>query len=147
MNEIESVLSNFKEGFSCSQSIVVAYSAHFGLSREMALRISAGFGGGMGRMAGICGAVTGAFMVIGLKYGGVSADDKKAKERTYRHVRELANRFKALNGVITCKELLGCDISLPSGMEMAREKSFHTTVCPKFVRDAAEILEELIDWD
>lgn len=146
MNGIESALSNFKDGFSCSQSVVAAYVSHFGVSRETALRLSAGFGGGMGRMAGVCGALTGAFMIVGLKYGAVSADDKKAKERTYRYVRELANRFRSRNGSVTCKELLGCDISLPRGMEIAREKDFHATLCPKFVRDAAEILEDLLDW-
>ena len=145
MNRIESALSIFNDGLNCSQSIVCAYANHFGLSRDIALRISTGFGGGMARMAGVCGALTGAFMIVGLKYGAVSGKDKKAKERTYRYVRELAGRFRARNGSVMCKDLLGCDIGRPTGRKMAKEKDLHTTLCLNFVRDSAEILEDLLD--
>ena len=101
----------------------------------------------MGRMAGVCGALTGAFMIIGLQYGGISAKDKKAKERTYRYIGELARRFRVRNGSVLCRDLLGCDISQPAGMAMADEKNLSKTLCPKFVRDVAEILEDLLDWD
>jgi C_GCAxxG_C_C family probable redox protein len=145
MKRVESVVSCFKEGFNCSQAIIASYSDLFGLDRKTALRISAGFGGGMGRMGGTCGAVTGSFMVIGLKHGAVSPKDKDAKEKTHRLVREFVERFRARNGSISCKDLLGCDISLPEGEKFAKENNFHKTLCPKFVRDAAEILEDLMD--
>lgn len=146
-NRIETALSCFQKGYNCSQAIMAGYAPRLGLDHRTALGVSAGFGGGMGRMAETCGAVTGAFMVIGLRHGAVSADDGWAKQRTYRIVREFAARFLARNGSITCRDLLGCDISLPDGMETARLKNLHSTVCAKCVRDAAEILEELIDWD
>ena len=134
----------FEEGFSCSQAVFSAYAEQLGLDRETALKISGGFGGGMGRLALTCGAVTGAFMAIGLKYGAVEAGDQEAKDNTYALVREFADRFRSCHGSITCQELLGCDISKPEGLEMAREQGLFKTTCPRLVRDAAEILEEIL---
>lgn len=147
IDRIEMALACFRKGYNCSQAIMAGYAPCLGLDYRTALGVSAGFGGGMGCMAETCGAVTGAFMVIGLKYGAVSAADGRAKQKTYRIVREFAARFLTRNGSVTCRDLLGCDISLPGGMEAARARNLHSTVCVKFVRDAAEILEELIDWD
>jgi C_GCAxxG_C_C family probable redox protein len=134
----------FEQGFNCAQSVCAAYAEHFGLDREIALRVSAGFGGGMGRLAGTCGAVSGAFMIIGLKYGAVQADDKESKENAYAQVREFAQRFTKRHGSLLCKELLGCDISTPEGYQRAKEEQLFTTRCPQLVQDAAEILEAMM---
>jgi len=99
----------------------------------------------MGRMADTCGAVTGAFMILGLKWGGATAEEKETKEKVYGLVRELAARFRARNGSIACRHLLTCDISSAEGYELAREKNLFSTVCPNMVQDAAEILEELLE--
>jgi len=134
----------FDEGFNCSQAVVSAFAPQLGLDRVMALKVAGAFGGGMGRMGDTCGAVTGALMVIGLKYGQTNAEDKAAKERSYELVRQFAERFKARNrGCLTCRELLGADISTPEGMKQIKERQA-TTACPKFVRDAAEIVEQLL---
>ncbi len=138
----EQALSCFEEGFCCSQAVLSVYAEEFGLSREMALKIARGFGGGMGRMAKACGAVAGAFMVIGLKYGSADAGDKEAGEKMYRLVREFARRFEERNGSIVCRDLLGCDISRPEGFKTAKDNGLFTSVCPRLVRDAVEILEE-----
>ena len=143
VNHIDLALSRFAEDFSCSQAVLSAYVVQFGLDEETALKIAAGFGGGMGRMARTCGAVTGAFMVLGLKFRAASPD-REAKERVYARVREFADRFKARNGSLLCQDLLSCDISTPEGYEAAKERSLFTTACPKFVRDAAEILDEML---
>jgi C_GCAxxG_C_C family probable redox protein len=119
------------------------YGLRFGLDREIALKIAGAFGSGMG-MGETCGAVTGAFMVIGLKHGKTKADNNAAKETTYELVKELTSRFSARNGSIKCKELLGCDLSTPEGMEAVIEKKLFITLCPKFVQDAAEILEAFL---
>lgn len=95
-------------------------------------------------MAQTCGAVTGAFMVIGLKYGNADAHDKQAKEETYGLVREFARRFEERNGSIMCRDLLGCDISKPEGLNAAKENGVFTSVCPDMLRDATEILEEML---
>jgi C_GCAxxG_C_C family probable redox protein len=144
MNRVERAVSCFKEGFSCSQALLSNYGEQFGLSREIALKVSGAFGGGMGRMGETCGAVTGAFMVIGLKYGKTRVEDEQTKEKAYSLVKEFVDKFKFRNGSIICRELLGCDISTPEGMKLAKEKKLITTLCPKFVQDAAEIIEQIL---
>ena len=141
MSNVETAVSRFEGGYSCSQAIFSTYSGQLGVAEDTAVKVASGFGGGMGRMAATCGAVTGAFMALGLKHGG---PDSEAKERTYELVREFANRFKARNGTLECRELLGCDVSTPGGRERAREQKLHSTVCVQIVRDAAEILAELL---
>jgi C_GCAxxG_C_C family probable redox protein len=142
VNQIETAVNRFAEGFNCSQAVFSSYAGQVGLDEGTALKIAAGFGGGMGRIGGTCGAVTGAFMVLGLRHGG-SSPDPQTKELVYAKVRECADRFKARNGSLLCKDLLGCDISTSEGREAAKEKNLFTTICPKVVRDAAEILEEM----
>jgi len=145
MNRVERAVSCFKEGFSCSQAILSTYGEQFGLNREMALKVSGAFGGGMGRMGETCGAVTGAFMVIGLKYGKTKVEDEQTKERAYNLVKEFVDKFRSRNGSIVCRELLGCDISTPDGMKIIGEKKLIATLCPKFVHDAAEIIEQILE--
>ena len=144
MNHADTAASVFSLGFSCSQAVLSAYASEFGLDGDAALKISAGFGGGMGRMGQTCGAVTGAYMVIGLKNGAVSGQDREAKEKTYRRVSEFTKNFKARNGSVVCRELLGCDISTPEGFEEMKRKGLHGTVCVKMVRDACEMLDEIL---
>lgn len=143
MNNVDHAISCFKKGFNCSQAIVSTYGQQFNLNRELALKISTAFGGGMA-MGKVCGAVTGAFMVIGLKYGRRNINEREAKEKTYELVREFVIRFKSRNSSITCKKLLDCDISTPEGRYFAKEKNLFTTLCPKFVQDSAEIIEEIL---
>jgi C_GCAxxG_C_C family probable redox protein len=144
MSKVENALSCFNGGFNCSQALLSAYSEDLGMSREEALKVSCAFGAGMSRMAETCGAVTGAFMVLGLKYGKFKADDDAAREKTYAMVNEFARRFKARNGTIVCKELLGADMSTPEGMKYSKEHKLAAKLCPGFVRDAAEIVEEML---
>ncbi len=144
MDRVELAVSLFQKGFSCSQALLAAYGDRFGLEREVALRIAAGFGGGMGRMAGTCGAVTGAFMLIGLKHGGTTSEDRQAKARTHEAVREFAKRFISRHDSLICRELLGCDISTSEGSQLAKEKKLAATVCSGLVKDAAQIVEEMI---
>ena len=145
MDKVERAVSCFKEGFSCSQALLSTYGAQFGLNREMSLKVSGAFGGGMGRMAETCGAVIGAFMVIGLKYGKTRVEDEQTEEKAYSFVKEFVDKFKSRNGSIICRELLGCDISTPKGMALAKEKKLIATLCPKFVQDAAEIIEQILE--
>jgi C_GCAxxG_C_C family probable redox protein len=114
------------------------------MDEQTALRVACGFGGGVGRLGLTCGAVTGAVMVIGLKYGKVKADDDAAKEKTYALVQEFARRFRARAKSLNCTELLGFDLGTPEGREQVKARNLAMTVCEKAVRDAAEILEELL---
>jgi C_GCAxxG_C_C family probable redox protein len=115
-----------------------------GLDRARALRVAGAFGGGMARMGETCGAVTGAFMAIGLKYGKTKAEDEGARDKTYELVGEFVARFKDRHGSIVCKELLGYDLSNPQEREAAKEKGLFDTLCPQLVRDATEMLEEIL---
>jgi C_GCAxxG_C_C family probable redox protein len=134
--------SRFSEGFSCSQSVLAAFAPEFGLDVDAALRVSAAFGGGMGRTGGTCGAVTGALMVLGLRYGPTVAD-KVAKELTYAQARDFIARFEARQGATTCADLLGVNISTPEGQAAAREANLFKTTCPGLVASAAAILVEM----
>ncbi len=143
-DKADRAVSNFKEGFNCSQSVLSTYSKLFGLNHEVALKISQAFGGGMARMGQTCGVVTGAFMVIGLKHGKVKAEDEEAKEKSYKIVREFVKRFKSLHGSIMCKDLLGYDLDNPEEREQIEEKQICETRCPEFVKNAVGILEILL---
>ena len=144
MNKPEEAVECFKQTFSCSQAVFSAYAPEFGIDMETALKIAGAFGGCIAHMCETCGAVTGAFMVIGLKYGKTRAEDEPAKEKTYQVVREFVEKFKSRNGSIVCRELTGCDMSSPEGLQTFKEKNILKTHCTKFVRDAAEIVEKLI---
>jgi len=144
VNRADKAASLFNDGFNCSQSVFASFAVDMGMERDVALKTAQSFGGGMAQMGQTCGAVTGAFMVIGLKYGRTRADDDEAKRRTYALVREFVEQFKARNGTILCRALLGCDISTPEGNRAAKEKGLFSIVCPGFVRDAVGILEKIL---
>jgi len=133
----------FSDGFNCSQAVLTVFAEEFGLERTNALRLACGFGGGM-RMGGPCGAVSGACMAIGLKYGKIRAEDNEARDRTYALVKELAARFRSLHGTVLCRDLIGCDISTPQGYEEAKQKGVFLDICPRLVADAVKILEEIL---
>ena len=139
--------ATFGRGFNCAQSVLSSCCERYGMSREEALKVSCAFGAGMGRLGGTCGAVTGAYMAIGLKYGKCREDDEPAKEKTYALTQEFARRFGERNGSTVCRELLGLDMGTPEGMKIFKEKGYHAGRCTKYVRDAAGIVTELLDRD
>jgi len=140
----EQAVACFKSDFSCSQAVFSTYAEQLGLDKQVALKISCAFGGGMARRAETCGAVTGALMVIGLKHGKARPDDNDAKDRTYALAGEFVERFKARHSSIVCRELLGCDIGTSEGKQTFDENKYEETRCSKFVADAATILEEIL---
>jgi C_GCAxxG_C_C family probable redox protein len=143
MTNADKASATYKEGFSCSMAVLATYCERFGLDKKQAYKISSGFGGGM-HLDQTCGAVTGAIMVIGLKYGRTRADDIEAKMKTAKMVAEFAKKFKARHGSISCTALIGCNISTPEGFEEAKKKDLFKQVCPKYVISAAEILDEVL---
>jgi len=144
MSRPEIALCLFRQGFSCSQAVAAAFAPDLGLDREAALRLAQPFGGGIARRADWCGAVTGAFLAIGLKHGRDRAEDAAARDRTYALVNEFIARFSARHGQLKCRDLLGCDIGTPEGQKQAETQKLHQTKCEDFVRDAAAILEEIL---
>ena len=144
MNKTENILTLFQDGLNCSQIVFSSFAERFGLDKDAALRIASGFGAGMGRMSLTCGAVTGAFMALGLKYGYASGESKESKEKIYALVREFAEKFRAIHGSIECRELVGFDISTPDGYKEASDNGLFRTLCPQFVKSAVEIAEKMI---
>ncbi|MFX1389563.1 MAG: C-GCAxxG-C-C family protein [Promethearchaeota archaeon] len=137
-------MSSFRGDFNCAQSIFSSFAPNVGLDKDIALKIATGFGGGMGRLQNTCGAVSGAFMVIGLKYGRGLNDNNESRDKTYELVREFANRFVKLHGSIICKELLACDINTDEGKLYYEQNDFFEKKCFRYVKDSARILEEIL---
>lgn len=143
MSRVDDAVQCFCRGAACSQAIVSQYGPLVGLPAEQGMKLASGFAGGM-RMAQTCGAVTGAFMILGLKYAGPDCDQRAGRDKIYAAVQEFATKFQQRNHTVACKELLGCDISEPQGLQRATQQGLFRTICPKLVQDAAEILEEML---
>ena len=144
---IEKAVALFKEGFNCSQSVVAAFAGQYGFTREQALKMSASFGGGFGRMREVCGAVSGMFMAAGLIYGYGSPVDNTSKAEHYKLIQELAEKFKQKNDMHTmiCRELLGLDDKKETHVPEARTPEYYKKrPCADLVYDAAQILSEYI---
>jgi len=144
MNKADNALLLFEEGFSCSQAILATYGPELGLERETALRVAEGFVGGIACLGHTCGAVAGAVMAIGLKHGRTDAADRNSQGKTIREVRKFVKEFEKRNGTTTCRELLKCRIDTPAREKAAQARGLFKRVCPRAVRDAAEILEEIL---
>lgn len=144
MTMVGSAVSCFEEGFSCSQAVLSTYGPQMDLDRETALGVASAFGGGIAHRGETCGAVAGALMVIGLNCGRIGIDYDEAKWRAYDLAQRFMHEFESRNGSAVCRELLGHDISTTEGLELVRQANLRSTRCRNFVRDAAEILDELL---
>jgi len=141
MTRVEIADKYFMKGYSCSQAVLAAFAADLGLDESLCFKVAAGFGSGMGGLADTCGALTGAFIVIGMSYGG----ELEQKQKTYEVVRRVAAKFRERNkGHAYCRDLLGVDLSTDKGMRSAKKDKLFRTACREFVRDAVDILEEVI---
>ena len=138
---IEVAVSLFKEGFNCSQSVVAAFADKYGFTREQALKMSASFGGGIGRMRETCGAACGLFLLAGLESGATEGADREGKAANYALVQELAEVFKERNGALKCADLLGLSKKEPvvSTPEARTDQYYAKRPCVKMVEEAARI--------
>lgn len=139
-------MSLFKSGYNCSQSVVAAFADLYGFTEEQALRMSASFGGGIGRMRQTCGAACGMFLLAGLQTGAVRSDDREGKSRNYAVVQQLAARFKAENGDLICANLLGLNKKTESSPEASpRTAAYYAKrPCVKMVETAARIYADYL---
>lgn len=133
-----------ESGCSCSQSVFGAFAPRFGLDEETAIRIASGFGGGM-RMGETCGALTGAFMVLGLALAGGTSRTTDGRQAVSDAVFECTRRFRDGHGVLACRDLIGCDIHTPEGMQLAKDRNLFDTTCRGLVRDAATVVASLLE--
>ena len=132
-------VETFSRNFNCSQSVFSALSERYGIDEKLALKMASPFGGGVARRGELCGAVTGALMVLGLARG---AETPAGKAEIYGLSQEFMRRFEEKHASILCRHLLGCDIATPEGARAAVERGDPSSICPGLVRDAVEIVEE-----
>jgi len=136
MNErVKQASEYFESGLYCSQAIFGAFCERYGLDKEVAFKISCGLNSGV-MCADICGAVSGAVLIIGLKYGDANANCNQKTE-------EFIESFKEKSGNVICRNLLGCDISTPDGKDKAANQNLFKTICMDMVISAAQILCDL----
>lgn len=124
----------------CAQTVFSLHAGDIGIEEELALKITSGFAGGMA-CAETCGAVTGSYMVIGVKHGHASSDPDE-KTNTKLLIQRFNEKFTKEHGSLLCKKLTGYDISKPDELDQAREADVFNTKCPKFLKTACNILEE-----
>lgn len=135
----------FREGYNCAQSVFCAFADDLGLDFETALKLSSSFGGGMGRLREVCGAVSAMFMIAGLKYGYSTPNDDNIKAEHYTRIQTLAEEFKKRNKTIICRELLGLDIQQDSPIPAKRtEQYYKVRPCEELVKEAAYIISNHI---
>jgi C_GCAxxG_C_C family probable redox protein len=145
MKRSENAVDYFRNKFNCSQAVFTVFGKDHGLSEDDCLRISCAFGGGMGRQQHTCGAVTGALMALGYKYGKALNDPEEKKLETYLMSQEFFKRFTELNGSVNCKVLLeGLDMNNPDDHKKIMERKLFDIRCEKYVVDAVSITEDLM---
>jgi C_GCAxxG_C_C family probable redox protein len=142
MNDpIQIAAQSFEKGFSCSQSLLCAFAGQFNLDEEIAFKIASPFGGGIARQGETCGAVTGALMVLALKFGPKPGE---SNEIAYNVSQEFMRRFKEQHSSIQCKQLIHFDISQPEELLAARESQVFHKTCPQLVSSAAGIVNSML---
>jgi C_GCAxxG_C_C family probable redox protein len=142
MKQDESV-DTFRAGFNCAQAVLKPFAEAYGLDGKTSHRIASVFGGGMARMQETCGAVTGAFMAIGLKYGFTTSSDQEQKKLVAQKGKKFADLFRKEFGALACRELLGCDFNTAEGNKKHVEENQRELICTNLVKRAAEIVESL----
>jgi len=144
----ENAIYYFSNGFNCSQAVLASFGKEYGVSEDECLKLACAFGGGMARRQMTCGAVTGALMVLGLKFGRGLNDDISKKTATYEKANEFIEEFKERNGSVNCRQLLcGLDMNNPEDQKVIEAQQLFKTVCVKYVRDAVEITQRVTGSD
>ena len=146
MTKEELAENYFRKGANCAQAVLCAFAPECGLTEEEAMRLASGFGGGVGRMREICGAVSGMTLVVNILRGNTDFDDKEAKDRHYALVRRLAEDFRSRTGSVVCRELLGLPAAHRDGpvSEARTPAYYHKRPCADLVYDAAALLDEML---
>jgi len=142
-NKRDKAIEYFSQKMHCSQAVLATFHEECGVSEEQAFKLGSCFGSGM-RKGEVCGACTGALMVLGLLYGQSNIGDQGERQRSNRINDLMIERFEKANGSYICNDLLGYDVSTPEGAQRAREDGLFVDFCPKMVASAVDILEDII---
>jgi len=140
MNKAETAVKFF-DGYNCAQSVLAAYSGDYGLDKDRALQTAVGFGGGMGRVQEVCGAVSGAVIVLGLASGFKETDGRDKINTVYAKVHSLIDDFTEQMGTIKCRDLLNCNLLTEEGQKYFREHNLKEN-CRSYIRLCCELLDK-----
>jgi len=143
MNRSEEAKELFLSGYNCAQSILLSFADDLKFSKELAQKMAAGFGGGMGKRQETCGAVTGAIMVLGMMKGEEVNNNDELKAAAYGGVKDLTRDFVAAYKTTRCRDLIGCDLNTPEGAAKFKEEKIMENVCAGCVEKAVQIVENL----
>ena len=144
MTKKEEISELYHDTLNCAQSVFSVYGKDLGVNENTASAIATGFGGGIARSQQICGALTGAIMVLGVKYFNPE-NLKDSKELIYNKTSELIEKFKKINGTCNCKDLIGVDFNTDEGIEFAEKNDLFNIKCRKYLNDICTILDELME--
>nr|WP_321450104.1 C-GCAxxG-C-C family protein [uncultured Carboxylicivirga sp.] len=137
-------IDGFYTGCNCAQSVITAYANEFDMDTGMMLRVASAFGGGMGRTQQTCGAVTGAYMLLGLHGSKLYTDDAEAKVKTPLLVQQFHKKFEEINGSVQCSDLIKIDLKTDEGQEQFKREEMKEKICCKCINSSIEILESLL---
>lgn len=143
MDRSEIAKELFMGEFNCAQSVVISFANNFGYSKELAAKIASGFGGGMGKTQGTCGAVTGSVMVLGLMAGERANNQDELKKQAYSKAKEFITRFESEFKSTNCMSLINCDLNSREGEAHFKEENIKSEVCAVCVARAVELIEEI----
>lgn len=144
MTKQQKAIEYHRNKFNCSQAVFAVMGTDFGLSEDDCLKVACAFGGGMGRLQYTCGAVAGALMALGLKYGMALNDPEEKKLLTYAKTKEFFSEFEKLHGSTNCKELLnGLNLNDPDDIKKIKDQNLFEIRCEKYIVDAINIVEKL----
>lgn len=144
-NRTDLAVQKFLDGYNCSQAVLFSFCDDLNIDNDIALKLACGFGAGMGRKQEVCGAVSGAILVIGAKYGRGEHEDRSAMELSYQKTRALIDRFTAIHETLSCKHILNqCELTTKEGQLCFKEENLLRTKCIPCVKSVVETLEELL---
>ncbi|MGN1282048.1 MAG: C-GCAxxG-C-C family protein [Succinivibrio sp.] len=145
MDRKKAAMDNFLKGYNCAQSVVLAFAKDLNLDEDMMSELACSFGGGMGRLREVCGAVSASFMILGILYGYSGPEKGSLKKEQYQRVQELAKKFEELNGSIVCRDLLNLSVKHDEPTPEQRTEAYYKKrPCGEIVGCAVELLENFI---
>ncbi|AJA48590.1 C_gcaxxg_c_c family protein [Clostridium pasteurianum DSM 525 = ATCC 6013] len=141
-NKVEQAVWKFSRGVNCAQSVLLTYCNELNLDMNSILKLGNGLDEKLYKSE-VCGAVTGAIMVLGLKYGNNTNIDSASEEKVYEMINLFRERFQKMNCSTICKDLIGCNLRQKGMRDYAIQKGVFKDICPKLIKDAIDIIEEL----
>ena len=135
----------FRNGYNCSQAVLSAFGPELGLDKNSCLKLAASFGGGIARQQATCGAVIGALMALGLKYGRGEEDPPEVKDHCYEVAQKFLKRFETEKNSLQCRDLLDCDMNTDEGKEHIEKNNLYENICVNLVEDAIDYVNEILE--